>query len=51
MDFREVLGLRRTTRSYQSKQISENQLQQILFAAQTAPLALGDDKTTYLTLV
>lgn len=51
MDFRDVLTLRRSTRSYRPEQISESQLQQILLAAQTAPLAGGDDKTTHLTVV
>ena len=51
MDFKDILTLRRTTRSYLSEQISENQLQEILLAAQTAPLAAGDDQTTHLTVV
>ena len=51
MDFKDVLTLRRTTRSYLPEQISESQLQQILLAAQTAPLAAGDDQTTHLTVV
>lgn len=51
MDFKEVLTLRKTTRKYLPEQISESQLQTILLAAQTAPLATGDDKTTHLTVV
>jgi nitroreductase len=51
MDLKEVIALRRTCRRYQEKQISESQLQQILLAAQTAPLATGDDKTTHLTII
>lgn len=51
MDFKDVLTLRKTTRSYLPEQISESQLQQILLAAQTAPLAGGDDQTTHLTVV
>lgn len=51
MDFKDVLTLRKTTRSYLPEQISESQLQQILLAAQTAPLAAGDDQTTHLTVV
>ncbi|HWR38462.1 MAG TPA: nitroreductase family protein [Patescibacteria group bacterium] len=51
MDLEQVLSLRRTTRKYQPTQISEADLQKILDAAQTAPLAAGDDKTTHITVV
>lgn len=51
MEFEQVLYLRRTTRKYQSRQIQESELQKILAAAQTAPLAAGDDKTTHITVV
>ena len=51
MEFEEVLYLRRTTRKYQETQITEADLQKILEAAQTAPLAAGDDKTTHITVV
>ncbi len=51
MEFEQVLYLRRTTRKYQTMQIQESDLQKILDAAQTAPLAAGDDKTTHITVV
>lgn len=51
MDFEQVLYLRKTTRKYQEMQIKEEELQKILDAAQTAPLAAGDDKTTLITVV
>lgn len=51
MEFEQVLHLRRTTRKYQETQIQESDLQKILDAAQTAPLAMGDDKTTHITVV
>lgn len=51
MEFEKVLYLRRTTRKYQAMQIQESDLQKILDAAQTAPLAAGDDKTTHITVV
>lgn len=51
MDFEQVLYLRKTTRKYQATQIQEADLQKILDAAQTAPLAAGDDKTTHITVV
>ena len=51
MDIKDVLTLRKTTRKYLPDQITESQLQAILLAAQTAPLATGDDKTTHLTVV
>jgi hypothetical protein len=44
VEFKDVITLRKTTRKYLPEQISENQLQAILLAAQTAPLATGDDK-------
>ena len=51
MDFEQVLHLRKTTRKYQGMQIAEADLQKIIDAAQTAPLAAGDDKTTHITVV
>jgi nitroreductase len=51
VEFKDVITLRKTTRKYLPEQISESQLQAILIAAQTAPLATGDDKTTHLTVV
>ncbi len=51
MDFKDVLTLRKTTRGYLPDQISESRLYEILLAAQTAPLATGDDQTTHLTVL
>ena len=51
MDFEQVLALRQTTRKYTDQKVSDSDLEKILQAAQTAPLAAGDDKTTHLTLV
>jgi len=51
MEFEQVLYLRRTTRKYQATQIKESDLQKILDAAQTATLAMGDEKTTHITVV
>ncbi len=51
MDFEQVLTLRQTTRKYTDQKVSDSDLEKILQAAQTAPLAAGDDQTTHLTLV
>ena len=51
MDFEQVLTLRQTTRKYTDQKVSDSDLEKILQAAQTAPLAAGDDKTTHLNLV
>ena len=51
MDLENVLHLRRTTRKYQPEQIKEAELLKLLEAAQTAPLAAGDDRTTHITVV
>ena len=51
MDFEKVLRLRQTVRAYTDKKVSDEDLEQILQAAQMAPLAAGDDKTTHLTVV
>lgn len=51
MDLEDVLYLRRTTRKYQPQQIQEDALQRLLEAAQAAPLAMGDDQSTHLTVV
>lgn len=41
MEFTKVLQLRRSTRSYCSEQLSEEQLSAILAAAQSAPVGMG----------
>ena len=51
MDFEQVLALRQTTRKYTDQKVSDSDLEKILQAAQTAPLATEDDKPTHLTLV
>lgn len=51
MKFEQVLRLRQTVRAYTAQRISEIDLEKILQAAQMAPLAAGDDKTTHLTIV
>ncbi len=51
MEFEQVLHTRRTTRAYLPQQITDDELEKILDAAQTAPLAAGDDKTTHITVV
>lgn len=40
----ELFQYRRSTRKYQEKQITEEQLEKILAAAQNAPLAMGNRK-------
>lgn len=51
MESEQVLHTRCTTRAYLPQQITDDELEQILDAAQTAPLAAGDDKTTHITVV
>ncbi len=51
MEFDKVLQLRRSVRDFTSEQITEEELRKILAAAQTSPLAMGDDRTTRLTVV
>lgn len=51
MELEKVLKLRCTTRKYKPEIISDADLQLILAAAQNAPVALGDDKTTHITVV
>lgn len=46
-----IFRYRKTIRNYTSMPVSEQDLEKILDAAQTAPLALGDDKTTHITVV
>lgn len=51
MNLEKVLKLRCTTRKYTPERISDEALQLIIASAQNAPVALGDDKTTHLTVV
>lgn len=51
MNLEDLFYYRRSTRKYQPKQIKEEELQKILDAAQTSPLAVGNDKNTHLTII
>lgn len=51
MEFEKVLHRRRSVRRFTQEQIPEAALFAILEAAQTAPLAMGDDRTTRITVV
>lgn len=51
MELEQVLRLRRTTRAYTAEPVSQADLERIVQAAQLAPLAAGDNRTTHLTVV
>ncbi|MCL2136579.1 MAG: nitroreductase family protein [Coriobacteriia bacterium] len=51
MDFEKVLRMRRSTRSYTDQQVTESDIEKLIRAAQSAPLASGDHETTHLTVV
>jgi len=51
MEFEEVVRLRRSCRKYTDKQVSDEDLQKILDAAQLAPIAGGDYSMTHITVV
>lgn len=51
MEFGKVLRLRKSVRSFSAQKVDEEQVQQILDAAQLAPCAAGDRETTHLTVV
>jgi len=51
MELENVLHMRRSTRRFTGEQINEEDLEKLIAAAQTAPLAAGDDKTTHITVV
>ncbi|MCD8155737.1 MAG: nitroreductase family protein [Clostridiales bacterium] len=51
MKLEELFSYRRSTRMYKNQQITEEQLQQILAAAQNAPLAVGNRPKARLTVV
>lgn len=51
MEFESVLKRRKTTRNYTDQRITDSDLEKIIRAAQAAPLAAGDDRTTHLTVV
>ena len=51
MEFHDVVRLRRSTRAFTSEQVTEEQLQQVLDAAQLAPIAGGAYSMSHLTVV
>ncbi|MCL2883729.1 MAG: nitroreductase family protein [Coriobacteriia bacterium] len=51
MELDQALRLRQSTRSFTSEPITAAELQELLVAAQSAPLALGDHATTQITVV
>jgi nitroreductase len=51
MEFNEVILMRRTTRSYQPRQISVEDLDTLLMAAHMAPIAGGNYAMTHMTVV
>ena len=50
MELEKVLHMRRSVRSFTREQITEEELRKIPVAAQTAPLAMGDDQTIHITV-
>lgn len=51
MEFRNVIARRQSVRSYQEKQITEEQLQALLEAANAAPVCMGQFDHVHLTVV
>jgi nitroreductase len=51
MEIEKAIHMRRSVRKYTQEPINDEQLQLLLEAAQAAPLAMGDDKTTHITVV
>lgn len=51
MELEELFSYRRSTRMYENQQITEEQLQQILEAAQNSPLAVGNRPKARLTVI
>ena len=51
MEFCQVLKRRCSTRGFTEKRVSDEDVQKIVDAAQMAPLALGDNKTSHLTVI
>lgn len=51
MEFKNVIARRQSVRSYQEKQISEEQLQALLEAANAAPVCMGQFDHVHLTVV
>lgn len=51
MEFQEALKKRCSCRSFTDKKVSDEDVKKIIAAAQNAPLALGDNQTSHLTVV
>jgi len=51
MEFREALKYRCSTRGFTKERVSDDDVRKIIDAAQLAPLALGDNRTSHLTVV
>ncbi len=51
MEFKDALKKRCSTRSFTDRRVSDEDVQTIINAAQMAPLALGDNKTSHLTVI
>ena len=51
MELEQALRLRQSVRAYTDREVAGEDVERILQAAQLAPLAAGDDRTTHLTVV
>lgn len=51
MEFKQALRRRCSTRGFTSERVSDEDVKTIVDAAQLAPLALGDNKTSHLTVI
>ena len=47
----ELFRFRRSTRKFRPDPVSDEDIQKIIDAGQTAPLAMGNDKSTHMTVV
>ena len=51
MEFQDALKKRCSCRSFTNERVSDEDVRKIIAAAQNAPLALGDNQTSHLTVV
>lgn len=51
MEFNEVVRRRCSTRGFTAEKVSDEDVKKIVDAAQLAPLAMGDNKTSHLTVI
>lgn len=51
MEFQDALKKRCSCRSFTNERVSDEDVKKIIAAAQNAPLALGDNQTSHLTVV